>query len=293
MFRTVLSSRIILLLTCLCTINGYGKSGKGHLSDRIGVCTSLSKAPLVKSAGGHHVEQSITGFMIPEKSDAEFSAKRQEAAASVLPIISCNGFFPGDIQLIGPNADHERAARYTEKAMQRCAQTGVTTVVLGSGRARISPEGFSREEAEKQFCELLSRLGPIAGKYGVTIVIEPLRSQECNFINTVLEGYEIAKKVNHPNIRVLADLYHMAQEGEGPQSIRKAGHKYLCHVHIAEKDRRTPPGVDGDDFTPYFRALKKIKYRGNISIECGWDNFEQQVTPAIQEVKRQLMAVGL
>ncbi len=269
-----------------------GQAKKNLLSERIGICTSLSKAALIKEAGGHHVEQSITGFMIPEKSDEEFAAKAQAAKESPLPILSCNGFFPGDIRLTGPNADHDRAVRYTEVAMKRCAQTGVTTVVLGSSGARSIPEGFPREKAEEQFCQLLSRLGPIAKKYGVTIVIEPLRKKECNFINTVQEGYEIAKKVKHPNIRVLADIYHMTQEGEGPQSILNAGRKYLRHVHIAEHANRTAPGVDGDDFTPYLKALKKIGYRGNMSIECGWGDFDNQVAPAIAEVKRQLRSIG-
>ena len=86
-------------------------------------------------------------------------------------------------------------------------------------------------------------------------------------------------------------FFHMMQEEEGPQSILNAGYKYLRHVHIAEKTNRTPPGVDGDDFTPYFQALKKIKYQGNISIECGWSDFKSQVGPAIREVKRQLESV--
>lgn len=285
-------TRIILLSLVACGIlTSYGKPPKNRLSDRIGVCTSLSNALLVKAAGGHHVEQGISGFMMPEKSEEEFANNKEVVARSVLPILSCNGFFPGDIRLTGPNAEHERAIRYTETAMHRCAETGVVTAVLGSGGARSIPEGFSREEGEAQFVELLKKMGPIAKKYGVTIVIEPLRKKECNFINTVEEGYEIAKKVNHPNIRVLADLYHMMQEGEGPQSIVKAGRKYLRHVHVAEKARRTPPGVDGDDFTPYFRALKKIKYKGNISIECGWNDFKKQVGPAIQELKKQLATV--
>ncbi|MCR4921296.1 MAG: sugar phosphate isomerase/epimerase [Bacteroidaceae bacterium] len=286
------SKRLTFVLFAICGIlNSYGKPPKGSLTERIGICTSLQNASIVKAAGGHHVEQSISDFMMPEKSEEEFAKNKEAAAASVLPILSCNGFFPGDLRLTGPNADHERAVRYTEVAMKRCAETGVVTAVLGSGGARSIPEGFSREEGEAQFVALLKRLGPIAKKYGVTIVIEPLRKQECNFINTVAEGCAIARKVNHPNVRVLADLYHMMQEGEGPQSILDAGRKYLRHVHIAEKVNRTPPGVDGDDFTPYFRALKKIKYQGNISIECGWSDFRSQARPAIEEVKRQLKTV--
>lgn len=46
------------------------------------------------------------------------------------------------------------------------------------------------------------------------IVVEPMRRQECNFINTVVEGTAIVGKVNHPNVHLLFDVYHMLQNGE-------------------------------------------------------------------------------
>ena len=63
----------------------------------------------------------------------------------------------------------------------------------------------------------------------------------------------------------------MLRENEGPDALVDAG-PLLRHVHIAEKDRRTPPGVAGDDFRPYLRALRRAGYAGDISIECRWDD---------------------
>ncbi len=280
-----------LSMLCVLAASVGAKSEKDMLYNKVGVCTSPTNGGLVKSAGGHHLEVAISSFLIPEKSDAEFERNAQIAKECPVPMESANGFFPGDIKLTGPHADMERALRYTEVAMRRASEIGLKTAVLGSGAAREIPEGWTKERAVEQFCNLLVMMGPIAKKYGVTIVIEPLRKQECNFINTVQEGYEIAKKVKHPNIRVLADIYHMTQENEGPQSIVLAGREYLRHVHIAENAKRTAPGVDGDDFTPYFRALKKIKYKGTISIECGWSNINEQLKNSFDEVKRQLHQV--
>ena len=281
----------LLLLAACCTLGGQAKKEKGCLADRIGVCTGLSNAALVKEAGGYHLELNLSSFTVPEKDEATFKANLENAAASVLPTPSTNGFFPGDIRLTGPDTDQERALRYTEVALRRAKEAGIKVAVLGSGTARNIPEGFPREKGEEQFVELLKKMGPIAKKYGIIIAIEPLRKKECNFINTIQEGYEIAKRVNHPNVCVNADIYHMMQEGEGPESILNAGRKYIRNVHIAENANRTAPGVDGDDFTPYFQALKKIKYQGNISIECGWSDFKSQVGPAIRELKRQLELV--
>ena len=38
-------------------------------------------------------------------------------------------------------------------------------------------------------------------------------------------------------------------------------------VEIAERTNRTVPGVAGDDFRPYFRALAAARYAGPITIE--------------------------
>jgi sugar phosphate isomerase/epimerase len=90
---------------------------------------------------------------------------------------------------------------------------------------------------------------------------------------------------------VLADFYHMACVGEDAQAIVEAGAS-LHHCHIAEKVERAAPGVRGDDFTPYFRALKQINYQGRLSIECNWKNFEEEIGPAVAEVKRQIRSVN-
>jgi len=260
------------------------------LYNRIGICTSVDKAPIVQAAGGSYVEVGIAGFMKAEQSDDMWSENAAKAKACVLPISSGNGYYPGDIRLVGPDAEPDRAIRYAEVALRRAAEIGLKTVVFGSSKARSIPEGFPREKATEQFTGLCRQMAPIAEKYGITVVIEPLQKSETNFINTVLEGLDIVLAVNHPNLCVLADFFHMAREGESPESIIKAG-KYLRHCHIAECENRTAPGVAGDDFRPYFKALKQIDYRGNISLECRWDDFANEAGPAIAEVKKQIHEV--
>lgn len=258
------------------------------LSEHLGCCASIDEVQVVADAGGAYAEISINGFLIPEESDEVFAENLAKAQASPIPIISGNGYYPGDLKLTGPEADLERAVNYARTAITRAEQVGLKYMVLGSGGARRIPDGFPYEEAEEQFVQLLKEMGPIAAEHGITIVIEPLRSQETNFINSVREGTAICKKVNHPNICVLADFYHMAQAGEGADAIVEAG-SLLRHCHIAECEERTAPGVKGDDFTPYFKALEQIGYEGNISLECSWS--DEQLAPAFAEMKRQLESI--
>lgn len=269
---------IAALAVCSC-------KGSYDLSEHLGCCASIDEVQTVADAGGVYAEISINGFLIPEQSDEEFAANLAKAEASPIPIIAGNGYYPGSIKLTGPDADLDRAVNYAKTATERAEQVGLKYMVLGSGAAREIPEGFPYEEAEAQFVQLLKEMGPIAAEHGIVIVIEPLRPQETNFINSVREGTAICKKVGHPNICVLADFYHMAQAGEDAGAIVEAG-SLLRHCHIAECEERTAPGVKGDDFTPYFNALEQIGYKGNVSIECGWS--DEQLAPAFAEMKRQI-----
>lgn len=274
-----------LLTSCLGNIHN-------NLEDKIGVCTSVGNADKVLAAGGAYIEVGAASYLMPEKSDSAFASNAGKAENAVLPVLSSNSFYPGDqIKLVGPEADPERAVKFAATAIERARTIGIHTMVLGSGRARNVPEGFSKETAEEQFITLCRRIGDVAAANGITVVLEPLRSEETNFLNSVREATALAKKIANPGIKVLADFYHMAQEGEDANAIVEAG-DLLKHCHIAEGEERTCPGVAGDDFTPYFKALRKINYKGYISIECRWDDFDSQVGPAIAEMKRQIHLIN-
>ncbi|MDR1676255.1 MAG: sugar phosphate isomerase/epimerase [Tannerella sp.] len=260
------------------------------LSERVGICTSIENASILKEAGCSYAEIGISGFFVPDRPDSAFVPNREKAATCVLPVSAGNIFFPGNLRLTGPDVDLEKTLAYVDVAMRRAQQTGTKIFVLGSGGSRRIPDGFDRETAVEQFTELCRRIALLGEKYGVTVVLEPLRKEETNLIHTVREGMEIVRAVNHPNLQVLADFYHMACAGEDAQALVEAGAS-LHHCHIAEKTGRTAPGVHGDDFTPYFKALKQINYRGSLSIECNWTRLEEQAASAVAEVKRQIRRV--
>ncbi len=245
-----------------------------------GICTSIKNAEAMKAAGYSYVEGGVRRVLIPQESDEEFEAKLDEAEKAPLKIYSYNGFLPGSLKSTGPETNHDEILKYAETAFRRARQLGSKIIVFGSGGSRKLPKDFSYEKGTEQFTELLKKMGPVAARYDITVVIEPLNRKECNFINSVKEATDIARVVNHPNIAVLADIYHMAVESEGPESIRYAG-KLLRHCHIAELKGRKMPGTNNYDFTPYFKALKDINYQGRLSLEGRWDNFGEQLPGVI------------
>ena len=260
-----------------------------NLDEHLGIC-GTGHAEAAKAAGLDYLEANVTGFLMPENSDEEFAANKALAATITPPIYSANGFFPGDIKIVGPEADIERAVKYSRTALRRASEIGIKILVLGSSGSRSIPEGFSREEARKQFIDFLKRIAQDAEKNGVIVAIEPLQTEETNFINTVPEGAQIARETGSEYIAVIADLFHMARMKEPPEDIINSADK-LVHCHIAEVDERTAPGVKGDDFTPYLKALKSIKYDGRMSFECSWQDIDTQLPKAIQTMREQIQSI--
>ena len=250
---------------------GFLHSGLSGQRVAFGACTSPANSGNLKQAGFAFVEGSVGRDLMPGKPDEEFALKSKEFDTCRLPVISCNGFLPKSLKVTGSEANPDSVLRYAEVAFRRAATVGIRYIVFGSSGSRSIPEGFDRQEARKQFVNLMKKVGPMARKYGVIVAIENLQKTETNFITTVGEVLSIVREVNDPNIRVAADIFHMMRENESPDALVESG-KYLVHCHIAELSNRTAPGMAGDDFRPYFSALKKIGYRGGVSIEGSWKN---------------------
>jgi hydroxypyruvate isomerase len=106
----------------------------------------------------------------------------------------------------------------------------------------------------------------------------------------VEQAAAIVKKVNHPNFRLNADIYHMMKENEPPQHIIDAA-RLIAHVEIAEKENRTLPGVMKEDFRPYLKALRSIGYKGPIFIEARPRNLEQEAPLSFSYLTSQLQEV--
>jgi sugar phosphate isomerase/epimerase len=248
---------------------------EGRFLDKIGVSTSLLNNEILAAAGYSYVEENVQEFLVPLEPDSDFLPKLSLIKESKLPVTACNTFLPGKLKSVGSSAVHEEILKYAEVAFRRAQMAGIKIIVLGSGGSRKIPEGFSSGQATEQFISLCKKMAPLARKYNVVVTLEPLNKNECNFINSLSEAGEIVKSVADKNFRLCADIYHMLVENESASDILKYG-DLLHHVHIAEKTIRSAPGVNNEDFTQFFKALKNVNYNGMMTIECAWKDLQEQ-----------------
>jgi len=246
---------------------------------RFGCCTSPDKIGLVKEMGFDYVELAVGSLASKEAESAFVEAARTIEAGRLTPE-AFNCFIGGDNKLTGPDVSMERVRAHTETVFERVNRVGGKIVVVGSGGARKVPDGFPMEKGEEQLVEFFRMAGDIAADKGVTIVIEPLNRRETNIINSFPAGVEMARKVDHPAVQVLADFYHIDEENEDIDVVIDHG-GMLRHTHTADTGRYQP-GSGQYDYDAIFAALKKAGYDERMSIECGWHDFETEAPVSLQ-----------
>lgn len=254
---------------------------------KIGVCGGIERAPIIKALGYHYVEENMS--KIAALTEQDFADRVKQYEGLDFPVYSFNGFFGGDVSLYG-EASMLDIREYSERALRRAKELGGEICVIGSGKARAIPNGISREFAERRFCDVISLCGDIADKYGIKIAIEPLNSKETNYINTVSDSADIAKRSGKDNVGALVDFFHFFMENESDDSIIK-NEDVLIHAHIARPnaDRLSPTKDDAKVVAHWAGLLKKIDYKGCVSIEARFVDFEQD----IKEAKECFKIIGL
>ena len=259
---------------------------------RFGVCASYLEIAALQDIPCDYVEEGVQDFLLPERPREEFEANLRGVRALPVPIEAANGMLPGDLKLIaapGYPVDMARIERYMKTALQRAELAGIRVIVFGSGRARACPPGCDTVDAAQQIGAHLARWGAWSQNHGVLIALEPLSYDETNMLNTVAEAGALVQRLNAPGCALLADTYHMANNGEQPESIVRWGAQ-LAHVHVAEHEDRAAPGRHGEDLRPYFAALRRANYDRRISIECDWLDFAAEIGPAIATLRAQWTA---
>jgi D-psicose/D-tagatose/L-ribulose 3-epimerase len=251
----------------------------------VGVCAKTAELDNAIRYGFDYLEPSVAE--VAEMSDAQFGDFKQKLMASPIRCESYNTYFRKQ-RVVGDNVDLDALRKYSESALNRCHQLGGTVAVWGSSSSRNVAEGYSRDLAWSQIQKFLRVAGDAAGANGMVIGIEPLRKQESNIINTGAEALRLVHDVNHPNVKMIIDFYHLRVENEDPQIIWDARNE-IVHFHFANPKGRLWPKDPGEDpmYGRFFEMVKKIHYRGGISIE-GRGTLDADAAAGVEFFRREL-----
>jgi len=170
---------------------------------------------------------------------------------------------------LSPDKTSQKAALdYAKHTVDCCAALGAP--ILG-GPMHSELGYFSGNPAtaaeRKRALAFHKRVGDHAGKKGVTLALEALNRFECYFLNTMQQLSDYLDEVDHPHIKGMYDTFHCNIEEKDPVGAIKTIAKHMVHVHISENDRGTP-GKGHVPWAETYKALKKTKYNGFLTIEA-------------------------
>ncbi|MGN7824970.1 sugar phosphate isomerase/epimerase family protein [Chitinophaga sp. 22536] len=288
--KNALTGLFLLGFITFLQSNAQSPAGNRGTMPSLGITASVDSDSLANAAGFEYLEETVKRILAPAVSEEAFAAYLQQLKRARCHIQTCNLFIPGYLKLMGPDVNEAWILGYVDTVMQRAEKAGIRLIVLGSGEARKIPEGVDRAAAKGQFIRLARKMAGIAAKHNCLISMENLNATETNFVNTLAEGCEVVTAVDHPNFRLTADIYHMLRENEPAANIAKA-RGILAHCHIAEREKRSAPGTEKQDFRPYLAALRDIGYKGRIMMECKWTDPAREYAPAVAYLEGQLREV--
>ena len=150
--------------------------------------------------------------------------------------------------------------------MTSIMQSNLLTGVVHAAWGISDSMGKDKEAKFTNSAQSIKQISSSLIEKDIKLGIEPLNRYESDFINTVDEGLKLCELIDHPNVGLLLDAYHMnIEEKNMIKSIEKAKDK-LFHFQVAENDRGVP-GTGSLNWSEIISTLKKINYSGYVSLE--------------------------
>lgn len=170
--------------------------------------------------------------------------------------------------LTSPDAAVRRAtADYFKQLAQATHDLGGTLMVLGSPLQRSLLPGVSYPEAFQNAAAVLNDLKTTLDDCRVDLCVEPLTTEETNFLTSIDQANELIAEVNHHRIKLHLDVKAQSGDPHGtvPDLWRHYG-RVAGHAHVQDTNKRGP-GMGAVDFAPILRALVASGYAGWLSVE--------------------------
>ena len=201
---------------------------------------------------------------------AEERSRLKDAAASAgVEIVGIHWVLlkPEGLHISHPDKTIRDTTRdYFHSLIDFCADLGGKVIVIGSPKNRHVMPPLTPEQTWDLARETLRACCDHAGERDVTLCIEPLGSNQTDYINRPGQGARLVEEINHPNFKMILDVYSMSCERlDIPAEIR-AHACHMAHFH-ANDDNRGWPGSGGVDYPPIIQALKDVDYSGYLSVE--------------------------
>jgi len=177
--------------------------------------------------------------------------------------LACMGFATG---LVDP-ATRDQFLDHVKISLPKAKALGAKCMIATTGDEL---KGVPREQQHQSIVEGLKEAAKIVAGSGITIVLEPLNvlvNHAGYYLYSSTEAFEIIRKVNSPDVKILFDIYHQQiSEGQLIHNI-VSNIDLIGHFHIAGNPGRNEPYLGEINYSEVFKAIDKAGYKGYAGLE--------------------------
>ncbi|HET6741108.1 MAG TPA: TIM barrel protein [Kribbella sp.] len=151
-------------------------------------------------------------------------------------------------------------------------------------------DGATEQEQDEIAVENLGLAAQAAARIGATVLVEPVSGAERYPLKLAADALGVIDRVQAaydvPNVGLLADLYHLAVNGDDVDRVIAGHADRVAHVQIADHPGRNEPGTGTLPLDRQLEALESHGYDGWVGLEYkpsttsdasfGWLPFERR-----------------
>ncbi len=169
------------------------------------------------------------------------------------------------LEIFRSNETRTKTKNYLLRLIDICTDLGGSQLIFGSPKNRKTNKQ-KKEEIKKISKLFFTEIAEYCQKKGTYFCIEPLGSNETNYITSVEEAGKFVENLNQPNFKLQIDTKALFFTREDPKKIIRKYKNLLQHVHVSDEDLKEP-GRGKNNHTKISESLKDIKYSKFLSIE--------------------------
>ncbi|WP_370949720.1 hydroxypyruvate isomerase family protein [Amycolatopsis sp. cg5] len=128
-------------------------------------------------------------------------------------------------------------------------------------------ERKSAEEQDEIGMENLALAAYAARQQGAIVLVEPISGAPRYPLLTAADALAAIDRAGAPNLRLLADLYHLTVNGDDLDAVIAEHTGRIGHVQIADAPGRNEPGTGDLDIEGYLGKLAGCGYDGFVGLE--------------------------
>lgn len=168
--------------------------------------------------------------------------------------------------LVNP-AEHATVLAGVRDAVPVARRLNGARIILASG---FGLPGQADRELHANAVKVLREACRIAEDGGATILLEPVHmviNGNLMAVRNIRQGLDLVEEVGSPALKLLADVFHNAVDGQSFEDAFADRIELIGHVQVADFEGRHEPGTGGLPWVTLLPLLRQRGYGGAIGLE--------------------------